>query len=202
MARTPKIVEDRREQIMDAALRVFSQKGFERTTNKDIADEAAITPGLIYHYFESKDNLLKAVIEEQSPVGLIHSLPQQILDQPPEIFLNFIGQKILEITESEQFIRLLRVFLPEVIYNPSIITFNLSAIQEVSEFLVNYLQTKIDNGELRRFDASLTVQVLTGSLFAFVIRRHILHDPSALKYTQKEIVQTVIATMLDGLRPS
>jgi AcrR family transcriptional regulator len=202
MARTPKIVEDRREQIMGAALRVFSQKGFERTTNKDIAQEAGITPGLIYHYFESKDDLLKAVIEEHSPVGLIHSLPQQILDQPPDIFLHFIAQKILEITESEQFIRLMRVFLPEVVYNPSIGTFNLMAIQEVSEFLVNYLEAKMDNGELRRFDASLTIQVFTGSLFAFVIRRQILHDPLALKYTHEEIVESVISTMLDGLRPS
>jgi len=200
MARTPKVVEDRREQIMDAALHVFSQKGFERTTNKDIADEAGITPGLIYHYFKSKENLLKAVIEDHSPVGFIHSLPEQLLEQPPELFLRFIAQKILEITESEPFVRLLRVFLPEVIYNPSITSFNLAAIQEVSEFLVRYLEAKMDNGELRRSDASLTLQVFTGSLFAFVIRRQILHDPLALQYTHEEIVEIVVSTLLDGLR--
>ncbi len=46
MARTPKVVEDRKEQILDAAMRVFAQKGFTRATNKDIAREAGITPGL------------------------------------------------------------------------------------------------------------------------------------------------------------
>ncbi|MBV8695756.1 MAG: TetR family transcriptional regulator, partial [Ktedonobacteraceae bacterium] len=46
MARTPRVVEDRREQIIDAAMRVFSQKGFTRATNKDIAHEAGITAGL------------------------------------------------------------------------------------------------------------------------------------------------------------
>jgi AcrR family transcriptional regulator len=201
MARTPTVVEDRREQIMDAALRVFSQKGFERTTNKDIAQEAGITPGLIYHYFESKEDLLKAAIEEHSPIGLIHALPEEMLDQPPDLFLRFMAQKILEITEGEQFVRLLRVFLPEVVYNPGISSFNLAAIQEVSEFLVSYVDAKIKSGELRHADASLTVQVFTGILFAFVIRRQILHDPVALQYSHQEIVDCVVSTMLDGLIP-
>ena len=42
MARTPKVVEDRREHIIAAALRAFAQKGFARMTNKDIAREAGI----------------------------------------------------------------------------------------------------------------------------------------------------------------
>jgi AcrR family transcriptional regulator len=201
MARTPKIVEDRREQIIDAALRVFSRKGFERTTNKDIAQEAGITPGLIYHYFESKEDLLKAAIEDHSPVGFVHSIPDQILEQPPDLFLHFMAQKILEITEGEQFVRLLRVFLPEVIFNPGFSSFNLAAIQEVSGFLMSYLQAKTDNGELRASDISLSVQVFTGSLFAFVIRRQILHDPVALQYTHEQIVDSVVTTILDGLRP-
>lgn len=201
MARTLTVVEDRRKQIMDAALRVFSQKGFERTTNKDIAQEAGITAGLIYHYFQSKEDLLKAAIEENSPTGLIHALPEEILEQPPEMFLRFIGQQILEITESEQFVRLLRVFLPEVVYNPGISSFNLAAIQEVSEFLVNYVEAKKKSGELRHADASLTVQVFTGTLFAFVIRRQILRDPVALQYSHQEIVGSVVSTMLDGLIP-
>jgi AcrR family transcriptional regulator len=201
MARTPKVVEDRREQIIDAALHVFSQKGFERTTNKDIAQEAGITPGLIYHYFESKEDLLKAAIEEHSPVGFIHMLPEETINQPPELFLHFMAEQILKITESEPFVRLLRIFLPEVIYNPSITSFNLGAIQEVSDYLVGYLEAKMQAGELRPSDANLTVQVFTGSLFAFVIRRQMLHDPVALRYSQQEIVDSVVSTILDGLRP-
>jgi AcrR family transcriptional regulator len=201
MARTPAIVEDRREQIIDAALRVFARQGFKGSTNKDIAKEAGITPGLIYHYFESKEELLKAAIEAHSPVGLIHTLPEQILDQPPETFLRFMAQQMLEITESDSFVRLLRVFLPEVIYNPGIITFNLEAIQEVSAFLIRYLEAKMESGELRRADASLLLQVFTGSLFAFVIRRQILRDPLTLQYTQEQLVEIVVSTVLDGMRP-
>lgn len=201
MARTATVVEDRREQIIEAALRVFARKGFNGATNKDVAKEAGITPGLIYHYFESKEELLKAALDQHSPVGLIHALPEEILKQPPETFLRFMAQKLLEIAESEPFVNLLRVFLPEVIYNPSITTFNLAVIQEVSEFLVRYLEAKMESGELRRSDASLSLQVFTGSLFAFVIRRQILHDPLALPYTQEQIVEIVVNTVLDGMRP-
>ena len=201
MARTPAVVEDRREQIIEAALRVFARKGFNGATNKDIAREAGITPGLIYHYFESKEDLLKAAIEEHSPVGLIHALPEALLNEPPETFLRFIAQKLLEITESEPFVILLRVFLPEVIYNPGITSFNLAAIQEVSDYLVRYLEVKMETGELRRTDASLSLQVFTGSLFAFVIRRQILRDSFTLQYSQEQLADMVVSTVLDGMRP-
>src|SRR5438067_8009822 len=95
MARTPKVVEDRREQIIDAAMRVFSQKGFTRATNKDIAREAGITPGLIYHYFENKEALLKAIIEGRSPLRLVSSLPPQVLMLQPEVFLRFVILQVL-----------------------------------------------------------------------------------------------------------
>ena len=49
--------EMRRQQIMVAARRVFSQRGFEKTTMDDIAREAELSPGTIYLYFKSKDEL-------------------------------------------------------------------------------------------------------------------------------------------------
>jgi AcrR family transcriptional regulator len=199
MARTSTVVEDRREQIMEAALRVFAQKGFVRATNKDIAQEAGITPGLIYHYFKSKDDLLRAAIAEHSPLRLIHALPAEMLDQPPEAFLRFMAQQLLIIIEDERFVRLMRVFLPEVIYHPELTAFNLPAMHEVASFLENYLLTKMESGELRRTDAALAAQVFGGSLMAFVIRRQHLHDPVALQYTHEQIVESVITAILHGL---
>src|SRR5581483_1784727 len=100
MARTPKVVEDRKEQILDAAMRVFAQKGFTRATNKDIAREAGITPGLIYYYFESKEAVLNAIIEQRSPLQVMGSISEEILAMPPELFLRYIIARILAIVES------------------------------------------------------------------------------------------------------
>jgi AcrR family transcriptional regulator len=49
--------EMRRQQIMVAAKRVFTQKGFEKSTMEDIAREAELSPGTLYLYFKSKDEL-------------------------------------------------------------------------------------------------------------------------------------------------
>src|SRR5204863_9317244 len=112
MARTPKVVEDRREQIVDAAIRVFSEKGFARATNKDIAREAGITPGLIYYYFESKEALLTAILEMRSPFMILTSIPNEAFELPPEFFLRMMLQRVLSLVETENFIQLIRMLLP------------------------------------------------------------------------------------------
>lgn len=53
--------QQRAQQIVDAAARVMSRKGYGGTTMKDIAAEAGIAPGLIHYYFDSKEDLLLAV---------------------------------------------------------------------------------------------------------------------------------------------
>ena len=199
MARTQTEVEDRRLQILEAALRVFAQKGFVRATNKDIAKEAGITPGLIYHYFDSKEGLLKAAIDEYSPLRLIHAPPADLLAQTPEKFLRIVAGQLLTILEDEHFVRLMRVFLPEAIYHPEIPLYNLPAMQEVINFLARYFSAKMESGEMRKTNASMVAQIFGGSLMAFVIRRHLLHDPLALEFTHEEIVEEVVGIVLHGV---
>ena len=201
MARTPKVVEDRREQIIDAAMRAFSQKGYSRATNKDIAREAGITPGLIYHYFESKEALLKAIIEERSPLKLVSSIPPQVLTMPPEIFLHALILQVLGIVEEDKFMQLVRVIFPELIYNPKITPVITAGLQQVLGFLTTYFASKMESGGLRQADPGLTSQVFLGSVMAFVIRRQILQDPQALSYTREQIAAVVTETLLKGMAP-
>lgn len=201
MARTPKVVEDRREQIIDAAMYVFAQKGFTRATNKDIAREAGITPGLIYHYFENKEALLKAIIDGRSPLALINTLPPQALTLPPEVFLRYIIIQVLGILEDENFIQLIRVFLPEAVYDQDLGSTLGSAMQQALSFLETYFQSKMDVGELRKTDPSLIPQLLMGSVMAFVLRRNVIRDPQVLHYTHEQIADAVVETMLKGLLP-
>ena len=60
----PKEVETRNREILDAARACFLRKGFHGTSTDDICREASITPGGLYHYFGSKDELIAAVIED------------------------------------------------------------------------------------------------------------------------------------------
>lgn len=52
---------DRRQQILAAAVKVFAEKGFHASRVGDIAEEAGIAYGLVYHYFASKEDLLETI---------------------------------------------------------------------------------------------------------------------------------------------
>jgi TetR/AcrR family transcriptional regulator, fatty acid metabolism regulator protein len=63
MAEAPPI--DKRRNILDAAVRVFARQGFHSTRVSDIADEAGVAYGLVYHYFSSKDEVLNELFTER-----------------------------------------------------------------------------------------------------------------------------------------
>ncbi|HEY1689910.1 MAG TPA: TetR/AcrR family transcriptional regulator [Solirubrobacteraceae bacterium] len=62
--------QDRRRAILDAAVRVFASRGFHACRVSDIADEAGVAYGLVYHYFDSKDSVLDTLFLERWDVML------------------------------------------------------------------------------------------------------------------------------------
>jgi AcrR family transcriptional regulator len=56
---------DKRRQILDAAIHVFARQGFHSCRVSDIADEAGVAYGLVYHYFKSKDEVLNELFTER-----------------------------------------------------------------------------------------------------------------------------------------
>ncbi len=69
MRRTQEEAEQTRQDLLRAALTVFSQKGYTATRLEDVARAAGVTRGAIYHHFGSKAELYSALIEEANTVG-------------------------------------------------------------------------------------------------------------------------------------
>ena len=63
MARIVKEPAVRRNEILDAAQRLVYRKGYEQMTIQDILDDLHLSKGAFYHYFDSKQSLLEALIE-------------------------------------------------------------------------------------------------------------------------------------------
>ncbi|HWY17114.1 MAG TPA: TetR/AcrR family transcriptional regulator [Solirubrobacteraceae bacterium] len=61
---------DKRRSILDAAVRVFARQGFHACRVADIADEAGVAYGLVYHYFASKDEILDTLFLERWAIML------------------------------------------------------------------------------------------------------------------------------------
>ena len=104
-----------RERILEAAFRTLSRKGYENTTVKDIAEEAAVAPGLVHYYFKSKQALVLAVlvmccVKMQQP-GLIDSTEGAL-----EAFEHFKGTLRDDRDSNSLYVELLGVGLhdPEV----------------------------------------------------------------------------------------
>ena len=64
-ARNQQTATERRRQILDAAVAVFARQGFNQCRVSDIADEAGVAYGLVYHYFRSKDEVLDTLFLER-----------------------------------------------------------------------------------------------------------------------------------------
>ena len=56
--------DERRRQILDAAVRAFARRGYEACRVGDVASEAGVAYGLVYHYFHSKEELLETIFRE------------------------------------------------------------------------------------------------------------------------------------------
>jgi AcrR family transcriptional regulator len=72
-----------RKQILDASLRLFSEKGFARTSVRDIAREAGITDAAIYYHFASKRELFEALFEERGITSALSDLEHATITEPP-----------------------------------------------------------------------------------------------------------------------
>ncbi|MBC5584997.1 TetR/AcrR family transcriptional regulator [Eggerthella guodeyinii] len=63
MVRTVKDPEERKRDILETAMELFVERGYEAVSMRDISHAAGITPGLCYHYFDSKQKLFSAALE-------------------------------------------------------------------------------------------------------------------------------------------
>jgi len=105
--RTPKqfeaMRESRRKQIMDAALELYASKGYSNCSISQLAAHAGISKGLMYNYFDSKEALLMAIIEEgiQDIMAMIDPNHDGILE--PEEVEGFIRNTFKGIRDNMHF---------------------------------------------------------------------------------------------------
>jgi AcrR family transcriptional regulator len=96
MPRIPKAnFEERRKVVIDAAMTCFSQKGFHQTTMQDVATEAGVSPGALYTYFKSKEDIIEEAAKERRQSRAVRmetaSLLDGAIDTIGQIFTDFSG---------------------------------------------------------------------------------------------------------------
>jgi TetR/AcrR family transcriptional regulator, fatty acid metabolism regulator protein len=87
---------DKRRVILDAAVRVFARQGFHTCRVSDIADEAGVAYGLVYHYFPSKETILDTLFLERWDVMLAAIAETEKTDREPREKLRAIASFIVD----------------------------------------------------------------------------------------------------------
>ncbi len=77
-------VTNQRERILDTALQLMSEQGAGDTSMRQLATACDLNVAALYHYFPSKDDILRSVIEERQYALQLSGLPIEIADQEPE----------------------------------------------------------------------------------------------------------------------
>lgn len=94
-------VEARRQQILEASCKRFSQQGFHRTTVRDICRQAGLSSGAVYGYFKSKDEILEALAElgRQNTRALLEAARS---DESPPRALTHLLETVVSCFDSDQ----------------------------------------------------------------------------------------------------
>lgn len=183
--------EVRRNQLLDVALAMFAERGVENVSIKDLATEVGVAPGLIYHYFASKEELLAAVCKRHNPLPEFEAIVQELSDLPVrEGLLHFTQRLVGLLPEKRHVIRLLvrEMLSPRSTMLTEVVALRQGGIALFSE----YLQSRIDAGELRPHQPLVPLHMLFSSLLILLL----LDQPI------EPFVEQFVETILDGIERS
>jgi len=192
------IAKQRKRQIITAAREVFSQKGFSEATTAEIAQQAGVSEGTIYNYFESKRDLLISLIggyalDEsllnlfKSPsIGNIDSLPALLEDR---IKIGFENSDLLTL------------LLAEIQRSPDFgEQYSEQVLMPGLALLKAYLDMRVGNGTLRPVDTEVAARIIVAMVVGLIAVHQIEGNDGFLsKYSVKDLAEEVANFMTFGL---
>lgn len=176
MARKPAPVgADRRQLILEAALDVFAEQGFEGATTKAIAARADVTHGLIYFYFASKEDLFQAAFEHSLRGALDELTPPgpDAMEEDPGVVIERSLALLLETIISPRVSSLARIMMRMSVNGDrkdgALRECKASMARAIATFndaFIAYLETQMARGRLRPVNAHAAVTLLVGGVIA------------------------------------
>lgn len=193
-----KIVEARRQQILDASALVFAAKGYHRATIRDIAAQAGIADGTIYNYFENKADLLIGILNHLDEMEVREEqLSGLSLEDFRTMFLALLRDRIsLYLSNIDMF----KAILPEMLINPELRErYYGQNVTPTLDYLEWHLEARSREGHIRGGNHKLTARAMIAMMIGFLIL-HILGDRT-IQDTEAELPDALATLLYDGLKP-
>jgi AcrR family transcriptional regulator len=183
----------RREQILKTALGLFAAQGFDATSTRQIAIEAGIAEGLIFHYFPTKASLLSAILEDRVQERRAFRRELRPLLEDAAVASGWLAT----LRRDEETVV---VLFTAAQTNPEVWQAWQRLIREGTELLTAYLASRVDAGELRK-DLPLETAgtMFVSSLMIFFLTRRHLPEPEWERQSDA-YARELISVWLEGAR--
>ena len=153
---------DKRKRILDAAVRVFAEHGYHGARVGDIAKDAGVAHGLLYHYFTSKDDVLRTIFVENWGELIARFRAVEAADEPAEAKLEGIAKILLRTWRNDP--ALVTVMVREVARS-QLLQEQVEDVREAFTILQRVIEEGQSTGVFRRdLDARLASWVVYGGL--------------------------------------
>jgi AcrR family transcriptional regulator len=188
----------RKMEIVTAAAHLFAERGFHRTTTRDIAEAADVAEGTLYNYFKSKDDLLLDIMDMLDDLP---SNPDQIDQVASENAREFLVTMMMGRRELiDQYHPMLQSVLSEILVNPELrLRYYNEQISPGVILISQHLQKLIDKGQLRMINVPHTARMLVALMLGLYVLE-VLGDPS-IQSEWDELSQVVASLLIDGAAP-
>lgn len=198
--RKKKITEKRRGQILQAALEVFTQKGYAAATIPEISRAAGVAAGTIYLYYPSKRELFVAVVKGFIlTTPLLNLLSQMPRGDLPTILKNVVKERF-DLIKNPGFARV-PLIMSEVQRDPELKTIwlrdFLHPLLGQIEMMVRMMGT---TGKFRKYQPEVLVRVFGGMFMGFLLLRIVEGDTSPLnKLDHDKVADDIVNFLLHGV---
>src|SRR5262249_42795970 len=198
MAQSP--APDKRRAILDAAITVFARQGFHSARVSDVAAEAGVASGLVYHYFDSKDQMLNELFSERWALLVEASREVRRSDAPPREKLAGVANFIIESYRHEP--ELMKVIIVEVTRAAnSFGRTHLPEIRQAYELVAEIVSDAQEAGEFRDdVDPNFAAMVFYGAIEQ-LLTGWIFGSIPGTDEDMERAKQLVVETICDGLEP-
>lgn len=162
------LTEARREQVLDAATKVFAERGFHKATIKHIAREAEVADGTIYNYFTNKTDLLLGLLNRINETDQRRETLAELGEGDFEAFFKAYLHHRMGVLKDN--LELLQAILPEVMVNKSLRKrYFDTIIAPTYELAEDHFRTLQANGVIKPLDPQMLTRVLPSTLLGLAI---------------------------------
>lgn len=197
--------EDRRHQILDIAVQLFSQKGFRGTTTKEIAQAIGINEAIIFRHFATKSELYAAIIDQKACTGGMQEMEAQIQAameaRNDRLLFESMAFYILEFHTHDQTAMRLMLYSALEGKELSRMIFRQHIVQKDRQ-MAAYLKKRIAEGAIRPVDPMTAVRVFGSMVMGQAMSNSIFGDEARelLNLSNRQIAKRFTDIFLAGIR--